>query len=772
MSARPVPGQRAPARGQQDAVAAAPRRPRSPVPDRHEHEAERNAQAITRRGAACSVTPVSADATPSRGEYSREAASPVPKAPGQALDGVTRRFMQRRLGHDFSDVRIHSGEAASQSAQAEQAHAYTVGRHVVFGRDQYAPQTPRGRMLLAHELTHVAQQAQRRPDAPAIVQRVGFGEFFARLVGEGTYSDDELEVYLLRLESQPGIEGTNESDDKARAVVNNDKHKELTAAIRAKLIQEMLDGVTGDDDENAILKILEDATPLDREYIVEQVGYSRLDSKIDGAEHDRLIRLAAGMHRAGKQAVPTTWTLSYAVKGASELRSAVPAIQVLALDATPTGEAAGRAVSPPQTIQSPSGSPQFLAGNFDHPRDKGGQGSLGLRVLPVDQNGQPIPNDGSAPEQLSALYTPISFDQRLVNAHVNVSYDRQESAVTTENSKAHAAEKGRVTEVSQSQTQSSTNSTGSKQTSGTATSTGTESGRSDTKSDKQGQSGTTSQSQTQGQTQGQSMTHQDNSSTTDTNGKSTTDANGSSTGKTTGNSTTDSNEKSHTDASRTHKQINIHLEGSVEGNLGDLLKKFVGKTITGPILDKFLGRAGKPGALLKRLINKFNPIDMLLEGVGDSFTLKGTLKSDMAFEWETNVSDTTTTGKSTTQSSQDTEGTSKEHSEGSSQGTAKTTGTQDSSTTSSESSDSRTKGRSDTQSRETERGTTTEDRSRQDRTDSNSRETSAERSDTTSATTGSAQRDSRNDTDTTGSKVTERRWIPVIKDSSLTFTVK
>lgn len=38
------------------------------------------------------------------------------------------------------------------------ARAFTVGRDVVFGRGQYAPQTAGGKRLLAHELTHVVQQ--------------------------------------------------------------------------------------------------------------------------------------------------------------------------------------------------------------------------------------------------------------------------------------------------------------------------------------------------------------------------------------------------------------------------------------------------------------------------------------------------------------------------------------------------------------------------------------------------------------------------------------
>ena len=63
-------------------------------------------------------------------------------------------------GFDFSQVRVHSGETAEQSARAVNADAYTVGDHVVFGAGQFAPGRHEGRQLIAHELTHVLQQRQ------------------------------------------------------------------------------------------------------------------------------------------------------------------------------------------------------------------------------------------------------------------------------------------------------------------------------------------------------------------------------------------------------------------------------------------------------------------------------------------------------------------------------------------------------------------------------------------------------------------------------------
>lgn len=83
----------------------------------------------------------------------------VLRSPGQPLDSMTRAFMEPRFGHDFSRVQVHTDVKAAESARAVNALAYTVGRNVVFGTGQYNPGRIEGKSLLAHELTHVVQQA-------------------------------------------------------------------------------------------------------------------------------------------------------------------------------------------------------------------------------------------------------------------------------------------------------------------------------------------------------------------------------------------------------------------------------------------------------------------------------------------------------------------------------------------------------------------------------------------------------------------------------------
>ncbi|MGN6639960.1 MAG: eCIS core domain-containing protein, partial [Mucilaginibacter sp.] len=77
---------------------------------------------------------------------------------GQPLDRGVRDFFEPRLGYDLSSVRVHTDSQAAESARSVQAHAYTVGSHVVFGANQFDPASTDGKKLLAHELTHTIQQ--------------------------------------------------------------------------------------------------------------------------------------------------------------------------------------------------------------------------------------------------------------------------------------------------------------------------------------------------------------------------------------------------------------------------------------------------------------------------------------------------------------------------------------------------------------------------------------------------------------------------------------
>lgn len=80
---------------------------------------------------------------------------------GQPLDGGTRASMESSLGHDFSQVRIHSDSKAASRTRELGSLAFTFGRDIFFDLGQYDPATSAGQWILAHELTHVVQQSGR-----------------------------------------------------------------------------------------------------------------------------------------------------------------------------------------------------------------------------------------------------------------------------------------------------------------------------------------------------------------------------------------------------------------------------------------------------------------------------------------------------------------------------------------------------------------------------------------------------------------------------------
>jgi outer membrane protein OmpA-like peptidoglycan-associated protein len=84
---------------------------------------------------------------------------------GHALDARDRAYFERRLGADFSHVRVHTEGEAAETADSLGARALAVGGDIAFGPGEYNPRSVAGRGLLAHELTHTVQQAQAREPA-------------------------------------------------------------------------------------------------------------------------------------------------------------------------------------------------------------------------------------------------------------------------------------------------------------------------------------------------------------------------------------------------------------------------------------------------------------------------------------------------------------------------------------------------------------------------------------------------------------------------------
>ena len=158
--------------------------------DAYEQEADQVADLVTRMSSAPPVPPPDDGDEPkkpgSRPQLQAKGAVPTDVAPevanrvsrlsgGQPLPAAERAFFEPRMGADFSEVRIHTGGEAVQTAVDLNARAYTHSNNIAFSDGEYQPGSEGGRKLLAHELTHVVQQgaagespvqrAEQEPDA-------------------------------------------------------------------------------------------------------------------------------------------------------------------------------------------------------------------------------------------------------------------------------------------------------------------------------------------------------------------------------------------------------------------------------------------------------------------------------------------------------------------------------------------------------------------------------------------------------------------------------
>jgi len=84
-------------------------------------------------------------------------------ATATALPAHVRRPFERYFGAALDDVRVHDSPAADAATRRLGAQAVTVGHDIAFAAGAYAPDTSRGRALLAHELTHTLQQGAVEP---------------------------------------------------------------------------------------------------------------------------------------------------------------------------------------------------------------------------------------------------------------------------------------------------------------------------------------------------------------------------------------------------------------------------------------------------------------------------------------------------------------------------------------------------------------------------------------------------------------------------------
>lgn len=146
---------------------------------------------------------------------------------GEPLESGTNEEMSRKMGVDFSNVRIHTGEPAMYLNQRFNAKAFTYGSDIFFNKGEYNPYSSGGKMLLAHELTHVVQQSGMKDSIQQqMIQRTSIGqvldEFFSPFSSETLWVMPESDNYTRIVRSwQPIIDAVNRAKSNLEANCTN-----------------------------------------------------------------------------------------------------------------------------------------------------------------------------------------------------------------------------------------------------------------------------------------------------------------------------------------------------------------------------------------------------------------------------------------------------------------------------------------------------------------------------------------------------------------------
>jgi hypothetical protein len=244
---------------------------------------------------------------------------------GQPLDEVTRDDMEQRFGHDFSQVRVHRDASAAISASEIGARAYTAGHRIVFGSGAYSPSTTEGRLLLAHELTHVLQQTNST--APPSVQRatapeiekiedlLSYGVFDwaitdaesirALEILEGLSKFDQATFfshgkYLRRLRENLPKNRLPELDALVSAAADVTPAAQEVEDIDSLLSYGVLDWAITDTEAIAALEKLKKLSPPRRAVALESIDYARLlDNLPDDRKQEFIDLLADALGKTG-----------------------------------------------------------------------------------------------------------------------------------------------------------------------------------------------------------------------------------------------------------------------------------------------------------------------------------------------------------------------------------------------------------------------------------------------------------------------------------------
>ena len=250
---------------------------------------------------------------PSEGQYDTSGVDAATRGGGRALDPALRHSMEARFGYDFSSVRVHDDPQAASAAAGVDAAAFTVGEHIVFGSGRFDPSSPgaatSSRTSSPTSSSSAGAPPRARPGHRRECSGAASGRTWRSSSAPRAAGSTQSSGYLTAITRANAHDGSYDADNKARAVVRKWKAGsagwELTGQQMALLIDEMIDGPTLDDDEDAILDLLELATADELLVVFRDPGkrYASLNDDFHGAQQDRLDDLVARRFTGGGKAL-------------------------------------------------------------------------------------------------------------------------------------------------------------------------------------------------------------------------------------------------------------------------------------------------------------------------------------------------------------------------------------------------------------------------------------------------------------------------------------
>ena len=164
---------------------------------------------------------------------------------GESLDHSVRSKYEKKFGVDLGHVRVYTGEFAEEFNRKRDAYAVTIGSTgmiLMGGSPDKSMATRSGQALLAHELTHVAQQQKG-------------------LHRKGTFSgamefthEDEAEAEDVEHEEEQGHSQTaKQFADKSKAAMQAaDDRRDAIEKIKERVLQMAADAVRSQNSRNGV----------------------------------------------------------------------------------------------------------------------------------------------------------------------------------------------------------------------------------------------------------------------------------------------------------------------------------------------------------------------------------------------------------------------------------------------------------------------------------------------------------------------------------------